>query len=90
MCETDAGVVIMLSPSLRPAHLANGIGCSHCSVWGQHTHTLEGEGRKERWMEDEEMEVGLLLSVELFDGKAISVKTWEGWRWRTMERGLGQ
>lgn len=55
-----------------------------------HTHTLEGEGRKERWMEDEEMEVGLLLSVELFDGKAISVKTWEGWMWRTMERGLGQ
>lgn len=61
MCETEAGVVIMLSPSLRPAHLANGIGCSHCSAWGQHTytctHTDEGEIREERWMEDEEMEV---------------------------------
>lgn len=60
MCERDAGVVIMLSPSLRPAHLVNGIGCSRCSVCGlhkhtnTHAHTLEG---KERWMEDEEMEV---------------------------------
>lgn len=35
----DAGVVIMLSPSLRPTHLANGIGCSHCIAWRQSTHT---------------------------------------------------
>lgn len=25
------------------------------------------------------------MSVDLFDGKAISVKTWEGWRERTMK-----
>lgn len=37
-------------------------------------------------MEDEEMEVWLLLLVDLYDRKAINVRTWDGWRERTMKK----
>lgn len=51
-----------------------------------HTHTPEGGRRKQRWMEDEEKKESLLLSVDLFDGDSVAVKTWEGRRKRTMQR----
>lgn len=85
-CEMDAGVVIMLSPSLRPAHLANGIGCSHCIAWGQSTHTHMHAAEKKdgwrmrRWRCDGSHQLTCLVE------KPSAWKHWRGGGGRTIKR----